>query len=255
MSTTTTPAVTNIRLIKSPDAWYSNTILLYVLRVVQFMPVITTLGLLGYVMDETSAHNYIILQFGISASAISLFYLLVIVIVRVPANVSAMAVPAVEVAMAIMWLGAFISLFVYTDLTNCKWAYIPASTRYSFSGYDLRSPCRARQASIGTTGLAFVLFTCSSVLCGLNVVSPIRAAFGSTLEGPDATAQLIRGCNLAIDNRSEGQTDIETGVATASGESTAAPVGTEPVAVETAVETTATESVVVEPTVLSETNK
>lgn len=52
MSTTAaaaTPIATNNRQIKSPDAWYPNTTLLYVLRVVQSMSVTAILGMLAYV--------------------------------------------------------------------------------------------------------------------------------------------------------------------------------------------------------------
>lgn len=273
---TTTPVIATTtfagknRLIKSPDAWYSNTTLLYVLRVVQFMPVITALGLLACVTQETSyLYSEVGINFGLATSAISLFYLLVIIMVRVPANLSAVVVLVFEVVMAIMWLVALIVLGVDTGRTNCKWAHYTYSSEYFYWSYDWRSPCRAGQASIGMAGFAFVLFACSTVLFGFNVISPIRAAFGSTLEGTDATAQLVRGCNLAISNRSETQTDIETGVdttvgataATTGGEPAAAPVSTESAAVEptavepTAVETTAVETAVVEPAVLSEANK
>lgn len=254
---TTTFAGKN-RLIKSPDVWYSNTTLLYVLRVVEFMPVITALGLLAYVTQDTGYfYGEVSIHFGLATSAISLFYLLVIIMVRVPANISAVVMLVFEVDMAIMWLAALIVLGVDTGRTNCKWAHYTYSSEYFYWSYDWRSPCRAGQASIGMAGFAFVLFACSSVLFGLNVISPIRAAFGSTLEGTDATAQLVRGCNLAISNRSETQTDIETGVDTTGGEPTAAPVSTESAAVEhTAVEPTAVEpTAAVEPAVLSEANK
>lgn len=261
---TTTFAGKN-RLIKSPDVWYSNTTLLYVLRVVQFMPVITALGLLACVTQDTGyLYGEVSIHFGLAASAISLLYLLVIIMVRVPANISAVVVLVFEVVMAIMWLTALIVLGVDTGRANCKWAHYTYSSEYFYWSYDWRSPCRAGQASIGMAGFAFVLFACSSVVCGLNVISPIRAAFGSTLEGTDATAQLVRGCNLAISNKSETQTDIETGVdttvggaaATTGGEPTAAPASTESAAVEpTAVESAAVEPAAVETAVLSEANK
>ena len=205
----TAPIATSNRLIKSPDAWYSNITLLYVLRVVQFMSVAAILGMLAYVKHAIDIKQTSV-EFGLAASAISLFYLLVIVMVRVPANVNAVIVIAFEVAMASMWLSSFIVLCVANGTTNCKYLYRSVTSIYIFRYYDWRSPCRVGQASIGMAGFAFVLFACSSVVCGLNVVSPISAAFGSTSE--NATAQLVRGCNLAISNRPGTQTVTTAGV-------------------------------------------
>lgn len=174
--------------------------------------------------------------------------------VRVPANVNAVIVLAFEVAMASMWLSSFIVLCVGNGTTNCKYLHRSITSEYLFRYYDWRLPRRVGQASIGMAGFAFVLFACSSVLFGLNVISLIRAAFGSTSEGTDATAHLVRGCNLAISNRSETQTDIETGVDTTVG-GAAATTGGEPTAARVSTASAAVEPTAVEPAVLSEANK
>ncbi|SCU77392.1 LANO_0A00254g1_1 [Lachancea nothofagi CBS 11611] len=222
-------AVTNNRLIKSPVGWYSNPKFLRIFRVVQLLPLLTLLGLLGYVSYDGEYYA----TYGLIASSIATLYLILIIIVPVPANIIALIVCAFEVIMASIMLAAFVELGVDNGYD------------FYFSYYWYETSLAAVQASLGLAGLTFILFTCSSILFGVNVVTPIRRAFGVRLEGTDATAQLQRGSNLAISHVATTQNDIEalapeTLVAVPECTSHAAvePVAVEPVAVNpTTVET------------------
>ncbi|SCU77384.1 LANO_0A00232g1_1 [Lachancea nothofagi CBS 11611] len=234
-------------LVRSPLAWYSNPKFLRIFRVVQLLSLLTVLGLLGYVCNQGTY----ISTFGLIASSISAFYLIVVMIIPVPANIGALVLCVFEAIMAALMLAAFIELGadngrivcaseVFTsDPSNYYWG------DYFYFSWDGRVPCKVAQASIGVSGLAFVLFTCSSILFGVNVVAPIRRAFGMKLEGADATAQLQRGSNLAISRTATLQNDIE---ALAPETNVAAPETTSHVVAEpTAAEPTAVEPTVVEP--------
>ncbi|SCU77401.1 LANO_0A00276g1_1 [Lachancea nothofagi CBS 11611] len=234
---------TENRLIKSPVCWYSNPTFLRIFRVVQLLPLITLLGLLGYVSNDGFFYSL----YGLIATSISTFYLIVIMIVPVPANPNATVVCVFEAIMAAIMLAAFIELGVDNGSVTCaNQKYYFSSSYYNYY-WSAVLPCSAAQASIGVSALAFILFTCSSVLFGVNVVKPIRRAFGVRLEGADLTARLQRGSNLAISCAPILHTDIE---ALAPDTNVAVPESTSYAIAEPAiVESTAVEPVAVEPVV------
>lgn len=187
----------------TPARWYSNPILLWGVRIAQFVFAIICLGLSAKVLAFGINHSTT--GYAVAVSVITIVYLVVVTLVPFRLNDCVVFILVSEIVLSILWFAALIALAVLHGGIDC-------GNRYTFSSGWLEY-CRVGQASIAMAFFPFWLFDITAALFWLNVMAPIRSVTEGGWVYKGGPKVLTRWCNLSIsdvDSNLPMRTDVES---------------------------------------------